>query len=167
MNLQNIFAMVTMVAGIVNAIALPLYDRFPGTQRNVTAVTSFNVTDFRASALILSHRDFYAFDVSCCPNESPVHCEALGTTVNERLSSIPQTWCTNNSTGVSFKWTTRPQQGGSELLIVNHVENGVTDEAVYFVPQNDTPILGQNEFQHQVYTGPKDFTVEAYRFETL
>ena len=104
------------------------------------------------------------------PGVAPVHCEVVGTTLSEELSSIPQTYCESPATGVSFKWT-RNGDGTSDLLVVHEINGSptttpatMTDEAVYHVPSSDTPVLGQGQFAHMVYTGPEDFSVPAFRF---
>ena len=125
---------------------------------------------------------------------TPVHCEAMGTTINHQLTSIPQTWCPgsgpgesgygNNSSsqstggngngngngnssattgpGVSFKWTEQPD-GSAALLIVRRINDKAADTAVYKVTPDCMPMMGNDIFRHQVYEGPENFSVPAYR----
>ncbi|KAK3362268.1 hypothetical protein B0T25DRAFT_1819 [Lasiosphaeria hispida] len=167
-------AILTLLALTGGATAAVIPATLPPSRarQNATLIPSFNVTDFTASALVLSHRDFYHFDVTFCEDHAPVHCEALGTTLSEELSSIPQTRCGDNSE-VSFKWT-RYVDGTSDLLIMREVVAAgagegrvITDEALYTVPSNDTPRLGSGKLQHMVYAGPENFSVPAFRFEVL
>ncbi|KAK0731064.1 hypothetical protein B0H67DRAFT_639493 [Lasiosphaeris hirsuta] len=163
------FLALTLASG-ATAAAIPATLPPSRAKQNVTVIPSFNVSDFTASAIVLSHRDFYRFDVIFCKDHPPVHCEALGTTLSEELGSIPQTRC-GDSSEVSFKWT-RYQDGTSDLLIMREVvaaftgeDRVITDEAVYTVPSNDTPRLGPGKLQHMVYAGPENFSVPALRFE--
>lgn len=107
----------------------------------------------------------YQFNLSYHADLPPIHCEAMGTTLSEDLGSIPQTYCESESTGVSFQWT-RNSDNTSDLLVVREVDdvNQMTDEAIYHVSSNDTPLLGEGLFAHMVYTGPEDFSVPAFRF---
>ncbi|KAK3955951.1 hypothetical protein QBC32DRAFT_321188 [Pseudoneurospora amorphoporcata] len=163
---------------------------------DLNQVPAFNVTNFEASAMVLSNRNFYKFDVTFYHDATPVHCEALGTTINHQLTSIPQTFCptgpssggsgsgygnstnnqsnrnsnsnqnnnNNNTTGrgVSFKWTEQPDGSGA-LLIVRRINDKVTDTAVYKVTPDCIPMMGDDIFRHQVYEGPENFSVPAYR----
>ena len=129
----------------------------------------------------------YKFDVTFYHEAVPIHCEALGTTINHQLTSIPQTFCptgpspgdgsgsgygndtnnnqqNNNTTGpgVSFKWTEQPDGSGA-LLIVRRINDKVTDTAVYKVTPDCMPMMGDDIFRHQVYEGPENFSVPAYR----
>ncbi|KAK3396301.1 hypothetical protein B0T20DRAFT_267701 [Sordaria brevicollis] len=162
---------------------------------DLNQVPAFNVTNFEASAMVLSNRNFYKFDVTFYHEAHPVHCEALGTTINHKLTSIPQTWCPselggppgsssgggkygndttgnpNNGTsnpssttglGVSFKWTEQPD-GSAALLIVRRINDKAADTAVYKVTADCIPMMGDDIFRHQVYEGPENFSVPAYR----
>lgn len=158
---------------------------------DLNQVPAFNVTNFEASAMVLSNRNFYKFDVTFYHEATPVHCEALGTTINHKLTSIPQTWCpsdlgpggggkygndtnqnngnsnsTNNDSstglGVSFKWTEQPD-GSAALLIVRRINDKAADTAVYKVTADCIPMMGEDIFRHQVYEGPENFSVPAYR----
>ncbi|KAK0734373.1 hypothetical protein B0T26DRAFT_630956 [Lasiosphaeria miniovina] len=141
------------------------------SKHNVTIIPSFNVTKFAAAAMVLSHRNYYKFYVAYDSSEAPVHCWAVGTTLGEDLSSLPQTMCGDAGndddgydTGVSFQWV-RKRDGSSALVVARQISDSVLDEAVYIVPRNDTPVLGQGKFRHQVYAGPENFTVKALRFQ--
>jgi hypothetical protein len=92
-----------------------------------------------------------------------VHCNAIGTTLSETLGSIPETWCENNETGVSFEWKVR-SGGRLDLILRYYADNDVVKvRALYTVPPEDIPMLGSGMFQHQVYTGPENFSIPAYR----
>lgn len=113
----------------------------------------------------------------------------MGTTINHQLTSIPQTWCpgpggsgyggngtgnNNNQSnsnsnssattgpGVSFKWTEQPD-GSAALLIVRRINDKAADTAVYKVTPDCIPMMGDDIFRHQVYEGPENFSVPAYR----
>ncbi|KAK3501132.1 hypothetical protein B0T13DRAFT_511158 [Neurospora crassa] len=158
---------------------------------DLNQVPAFNVTNFEASAMVLSNRNFYKFNVTFYNEAVPVRCEAMGTTINHQLTSIPQTWCptdpgdvgsgyggngtgtncqqSNNTTtgpGVSFKWTEQPD-GSAALLIVRRINDRVADTAVYKVTPDCIPMMGDDIFRHQVYEGPKNFSVPAYRSSEL
>jgi hypothetical protein len=97
-----------------------------------------------------------------------VHCTALGTSLTESLSSIPETWCENNSTGVSWAWSLE-NDGTGKLSIIRRVADTdtdtqtITDYANYYVPASETPVVGKDKLRHQVYTGPTNFSIPANR----
>ncbi|KAK3393502.1 hypothetical protein B0H63DRAFT_458370 [Podospora didyma] len=177
MHLTQVLLDITVVIGA--ASGLPFFRPPPlgldATRRRVSAVPAFNVTNFAAAAVILSHRNYYSFNVTFSCTEEPVHCFHLGTTLSESLSDVPQTFCGNKSTGVSFRWTRRDTVGDDDneedeknirahLVIVRQVDETVIDQAAYAVPINDTRIYGSGQFSHEVYDGPEDFMMKAYRF---
>ncbi|KAM7205513.1 hypothetical protein V8F20_003097 [Naviculisporaceae sp. PSN 640] len=82
---------------------------------------------------------------------------------------------------VSFQWEIakpfikldegRPTDPAAELRIKRNVfvsnERNITDEAVFTVPAKHIVWWPGLPWKHnQVYTGPKNFTVEAYRYRT-
>ncbi|KAK0624724.1 hypothetical protein B0T17DRAFT_507774 [Bombardia bombarda] len=154
---------ISIIASTAMSIyALPAPAPYPRTEHKVTVLPPWNVTNFMASAVTLSHRDYFDFLVSFPPEAAQFHCDKYGTTLSEKLSDVEQTYCGNSSTHVSFKWNVQPD-GCAILSIVRQVDDGSIDEGVYVVPRNDIPLKGDGEFQHQVYTGPENFTVSAFR----
>jgi len=122
----------------------------------------------------------YRFNVTYSPSLPPAACFALGTTLDEELSTIQETRCTETPEGevVSFKWTRKPD--GSGVLSVYRsttisvgVEGdpdgvrsvSVSEEATHVVPVDQTQVVGQGEFAHAVYEGPEDFSVPVHRVE--
>lgn len=61
--------------------------------------------------------------------------------------------------------------GGAELRIVRHLHagNGTTvwDEAIHYIDGKETPWVGEGLLAHQVYAGPEEFWVRAWRFESV
>ncbi|KAK4447543.1 hypothetical protein QBC34DRAFT_427291 [Podospora aff. communis PSN243] len=133
-----------------------------------TEILPYNVTGFAAGAVILSNRVYYHFNVSYDPDLPEVQCSALGTTLSEELSSIPETVCGDAKLGVSFKWTRHPD-GSADLLVKRDFhgdadKDAAIEEAVHAVAKNETVIVGMGEFARAVYDGPEDFTLRAWRF---
>jgi len=55
--------------------------------------------------------------------------------------------------------------GSADLLIVrHHPPSNIMDQALYTVPKDQMPIMGQGDFRHQMYNGPGNFSVPAWRF---
>ncbi|KAH7626682.1 hypothetical protein B0T09DRAFT_46887 [Sordaria sp. MPI-SDFR-AT-0083] len=186
MHIQLLYLLLLCAASVTTHASPTLVVLDDGHDLN--QVPPFNVTNFEASAMVLSNRNFYKFDVTFYHEAVPIHCEALGTTINHQLTSIPQTFCptgpspgdgsgsgygndtnnnqqnNNNTTGpgVSFKWTEQPDGSGA-LLIVRRINDKVTDTAVYKVTPDCMPMMGDDIFRHQVYEGPENFSVPAYR----
>ncbi|KAK0656726.1 hypothetical protein B0T16DRAFT_452262 [Cercophora newfieldiana] len=156
----------TLLTLLLPTSALPL-NSHPNIK--ATAIPAYNITSFSAGAVILSHRVYYRFNVSHTPNQPPVECSALGTTLDEDLSSIPQTICGDPSTSkVSFKWT-RHEDGSADLFVRHEVEgdgdsDGVTEEAIHAVKKNETVVVGSGQLAHRVYQGPEEFSIPAFRF---
>ncbi|KAK5658857.1 hypothetical protein OQA88_1671 [Cercophora sp. LCS_1] len=142
--------------------------RTPPTFTKVTAIDSFNVTDFTAAAVALSNRVSYHFTVRFCQDHAPVQCSVLGTTLSEELSSVPLTWCGSEENKVAFKWTKREDDTGAhDLVIRREVDSDrVIEEAQYVVPADETPFLGVGRFKRQVYDGPQNFSIPAFRYES-
>jgi hypothetical protein len=130
--------------------------------------------------------------VTFYPELPYIECFALGTTLSESLSSTPLTKCGRSpidssadpegnpkdpsappDPDVAFQWTRHNQatsDDGSDgsvasLLITRTIDNNVVDQAEYFVPSNHTQNVGEGRFQHEVYEGPEDFSVPAFRYE--
>jgi len=68
-----------------------------------------------------------------------------------------------------------PQEGDEEsgkgarakLRIVRQISNTTHDEAVhYFLPEN-LPFVGDGDLSHQVYQGPREFSIDAWEFDSL
>ena len=61
--------------------------------------------------------------------------------------------------------------GGAELRIVRHLHTGngtsVRDEAIHYIDGKETPWVGEGLLAHQVYAGPEEFWVRAWRFESV
>ncbi|KAK3335772.1 hypothetical protein B0T19DRAFT_18086 [Cercophora scortea] len=164
--LRKMLASILVAAAMSSAAALPHPLPLSTPTDVVKSVPAFNVSNFAAAALVLSHRDYFRFDVEFCSEHDTVHCEVLGTTLTETLASIPQTFCEDSSTGVSFKWTEN-SDGSADLVIIRDLSSedaDIVERGVYHIPKNATPMMGTNQFQHQVYVGPPSFLVPARRF---
>ncbi|KAM7217391.1 hypothetical protein V8F06_007238 [Rhypophila decipiens] len=201
-----------LAAAAASSTASPMHERGdpPHFKKRLREVPSFQVTNFTATAIILSHRVYYGFNLIVEPGTSLLYCQILGTTGSESLDTIRETYCSNTTlfgddaseplrkrafypdpdalnspTGlVSFQWkypgpgadtleedAERDSDTPAKLIIIRQLpgKNGenITDEGVYVVPGSDIPVLGTGMFRHQVYTGPANFTVDAFRFLTI
>ncbi|KAK3990342.1 hypothetical protein QBC44DRAFT_358495 [Cladorrhinum sp. PSN332] len=190
------------------AWVLPHLSHSPNPPQKVSPIPAFEITDFQAGGIILSHRSYINFQVLPHPNASLVFCSTLGTTLSASISSITPTWCnreadapptsedvwfelvvysdappaphyntTSNTTStkttssLSARMTGGPDDGDKKkgamarLRVVRQINNGTRDEAVHYILPQDAPFIGAGDFFHQVYDGPENFTVEAWRYE--
>ncbi|KAK4229146.1 hypothetical protein QBC38DRAFT_473290 [Podospora fimiseda] len=53
----------------------------------------------------------------------------------------------------------------AKLRVVRQINNGTRDQAVHYILPQDAPFIGDGDFFHQVYVGPENFTVKAWRYE--
>ncbi|KAK1749318.1 hypothetical protein QBC47DRAFT_396008 [Echria macrotheca] len=190
-----ILSVLTLATLALSSLALPApVVPAPSGVRKVSTIPAFNVTGFTASAVVLSHRVYYRFNVTFCPELPHIECFALGTTLSESLSSTPLTKCGRSpidssadpegntkdpsappDPDVAFQWTRHDQTAASggdggessvaSLLIVRTLDDGVIDQAQYLVPSNHTENVGEGRFRHEVYGGPEDFSIPAFRYE--
>ncbi|KAK3694335.1 hypothetical protein B0T22DRAFT_506743 [Podospora appendiculata] len=141
-DLRRILAIILAAAAMGLGAALPYPVPLSTPTDIVKSIPAFNVSNFAAAALV------------------------LGTTLTETLASIPQTFCEDPSTGVSFKWTENPD-GSADLVIIRDLSSedaDIIERGVYHIPKSATPMMGTDQFQHQVYIGPQNFSVPARRF---
>ncbi|KAK4167054.1 hypothetical protein QBC43DRAFT_312034 [Cladorrhinum sp. PSN259] len=181
----------------------------------ISPIPPFQITNFQAGGIILSHRSYINFHVLPHPNTSLVFCSTLGTTLSASISAITPTWCnkksdapptpedvwfelvlysdappaphynTTTSNMTSARSTTNfmltagaeDEDGGgggdddekrgamAKLRVVRQINNGTRDEAVHYIFPEDAPFIGTGDFFHQVYEGPENFTVDAWRYE--
>ncbi|AEO66179.1 uncharacterized protein THITE_2128280 [Thermothielavioides terrestris NRRL 8126] len=198
MALQAIFGIAALVA-VSSAAALPVIQLAevptPNTFPEVVGpIPAFEVTEFKAQALVLSDRNYINFYVTPYRGAEPAHCFSLGTTLSHSLNSVPQTWCShaaNDSSDTSdrvwFSWTmgddvdptaagaggttgTDPvdsvnETTGAYLKIVRQGGGQTRDEAIHHFDARYLVYEGEGDMVHQVFTGPQNFTMRALRVD--
>ncbi|KAH8900728.1 hypothetical protein GQ53DRAFT_740660 [Thozetella sp. PMI_491] len=148
-------------AALVSAVAV---GAAPHLQRkDDTPYRAFNVTNFSATAVVLSHRVSYMMDIETRPGEAPLHCFALLTSSKEQLVTFTA-YCDDSHT-LLWSWT-QNNDGSAQLDIETVPKTGCSAwlGATRYVSANETIVSGTGIFEHQVYIGPENFTMDAYYF---
>jgi len=111
-------------------------------------------------------------------NIPPTWCSSKNKTKSSAASTAASTKKADDDDGgdddntVWFSWTEGSQSVNAlpaQLRIgVRHgaASGDRVDTGTYYVPRNETPYVGAERFEHQVYDGPGSFQVAAYRYNS-
>jgi hypothetical protein len=102
-------------------------------------------------------------DIETRPGEAPLRCFALLTTSKEQLVTFTA-YCDNSHTLI-WAWT-QNDDGSAQLDVETVPKAGCSSwlGATRFILANETTVSGTGIFEHQVYIGPENFTLDAFYY---
>ncbi|KAK4190580.1 hypothetical protein QBC35DRAFT_75253 [Podospora australis] len=154
----------------------------PGTTNSlahhITAIPNFNVTQFRAAAVIDSNRAFINFNVVYDKHLPAIYCSHFGDNFADGLTNVEKVICGRSENSpptdhdIWFSLTSLPSKaqpdaepGSFGLRIVRQIDELTFDQAMHTIKEADVPWVGPDDMRHQVYEGPQNFTAPAARIK--
>ncbi|CAP60555.1 uncharacterized protein PODANS_1_8460 [Podospora anserina S mat+] len=159
--------------------------RPPPQPVRIDPIPDIQITNFRAGAVILSHRFYVNFNITFPPNtpfeSTPLttYCHTIGTSLTETIGEVHPLWCNRNTdsppTPQDVFWSldfnveqeTFPNKTvktplNAELLLYRVISNETRMEGRALLSREDMPMVGES-YPRQIYQGPGNFSVKGRR----